>query len=75
MSIGFSGKNTGAGYQAFLQGFFLIQGLNLHLLCLLHWQAGSLLPVQPGKSGESGNFTNNTPLLIVSLGQQGDQTS
>ena len=25
-----------------LQGIFLTQGLNLHLLCLLHWQADSL---------------------------------
>ena len=25
---------------------FLTQGLNLHLLCLLHWQAGSL-PLAP----------------------------
>ena len=29
-----------------LQGIFLSQGLNLHLLCLLHWQAGSL-PLAP----------------------------
>ena len=34
------GKNTGVGYQFLLQGIFLTQGLNLHLL---HWQAGSLL--------------------------------
>ena len=26
----------------FLQGIFPTQGLNRHLLCLLHWQAGSL---------------------------------
>ena len=25
-----------------LQGIFLTQGLNPHLLCLLHWQVGSL---------------------------------
>ena len=30
------------GCHAFLQGFFPTQGLNLCLLCLLHWQAGSL---------------------------------
>ena len=34
------GKNTGVDYQFLLQGIFLTQGLNLHLL---HWQAGSLL--------------------------------
>ena len=30
------GKNTGVGCHALLQGIFLIQGLNPHLLCLLH---------------------------------------
>ena len=34
------------GFLAFLQGIFLTQGLNPHLLCLLHWQAGSL-PLEP----------------------------
>ena len=28
---------------AIFQGIFLMQGLNLHLLCLLHWQADYLL--------------------------------
>ena len=42
------GKSTGMGRHALLQGIFLIQGLNLHLLCLLQWQVGSLL-VPPGK--------------------------
>ena len=37
------GKNTGVGCHVLLQGIFLIQGLNPHLLCLLRWQAGSLL--------------------------------
>ena len=32
-----------------LQGIFPTQGLNLHLLCLLHRQAGSLPLVPPGK--------------------------
>ena len=36
------GKNTGVRCHALLQGIFLIQGSNPHLLCLLHWQAGSL---------------------------------
>ena len=43
------GQNTGAGSCSLLQGIFLIQGLNLRLLHLLHWQAGSLLLVPPGK--------------------------
>ena len=32
-----------------LQGIFPTQGLNLHLLHLLHWQADSLPRVPPGK--------------------------
>ena len=43
------GKNTGVGCHALLQGIFLIQGLNPSLLTLLHWQAGSLPLVPPGK--------------------------
>ena len=36
------GKNPGMGCHALLQGIFLTQGLNPHLLCFLHWQVGSL---------------------------------
>ena len=43
------GKNTGVGCQALLQGIFPMQGSNLHLLHLLHWQVGSLPLVPPGK--------------------------
>ena len=43
------GKNTGVGCHFLLQGIFLTQGPNLHLLCLLHWQAGSLSLAPPGK--------------------------
>ena len=32
-----------------LQGIFPTQGSNPHLLCLLHWQAGSSLLVPPEK--------------------------
>ena len=32
----FSGKNTGVGCHSLLQEIFPTQGLNLHLLCLLH---------------------------------------
>ena len=39
------GKNTGVGCHALLHGIFPMQGLDLSLLRLLHWQAGSL----PGK--------------------------
>ena len=40
------GKSTEVGSHAPLEGIFLTQGSNLHLLSLLHWQAGSL-PVVP----------------------------
>ena len=43
-----SGKNTGAGCHFLLQGIFQTQGLSLRLLCLLHWQEGSLPPAPPG---------------------------
>ena len=35
------GKDTGV-VAALLQGIFPTQASNPHLLCLLHWQAGSL---------------------------------
>ena len=43
------GKNTGVACHFFLQEMFQTQGLNPHLLGLLHWQVGSLPPVPPGK--------------------------
>ena len=42
----FSDKNTGVSWYFLLQGIFPIQGSNPRLLCLLHWQAGSL-PAEP----------------------------
>ena len=35
-------KNTGVGRHSLLQGIFLTQGSNSHLLWLLHWQTDSL---------------------------------
>ena len=43
------GKNTGVGCHAFLQGICTAQGPNPCLLCILHWQAGSL-PIVPPES-------------------------
>ena len=37
-----STKNNEMGCHFLLQGIFLTQGSNLHLLCLLHWQVDSL---------------------------------
>ena len=45
------GKNTGVGCHSLLQGIFPTQGSNLHLLCLLHWQADSLPTVSPVMGG------------------------
>ena len=50
---GSPGKNTGVGCRTLLQGIFLTQGLNPHLLCLLNWQAGSLPLVPPGQPEQS----------------------
>ena len=44
----FPGKNTGVGCHFLLQGIFPTQGLNPHLLSLLHWQADSFTPKPPG---------------------------
>ena len=46
---GSPGRNTGAGCHFLLQGIFLIQGWNPRLLCLLHWQQGSLPLTPPGE--------------------------
>ena len=43
-------KNTGVGCHALLQKIFPTQGLNPHLLCLLHWQVGFLPLAAPGKT-------------------------
>ena len=43
------GKNSRVGCCFLLQGIFPTHGLKLCLLCLLHWQAGSLPLVPPGK--------------------------
>ena len=47
-SWNFPSKNTGVGCHFLLQGIFLTQGSNLHLLYLLHWQMGSLPLYQQG---------------------------
>ena len=46
----FPGKNTRVGCHFLLHGIFPTQGSNEHLLCLLHWQEGSLPLVPPGMS-------------------------
>ena len=43
------GRNTGVGCHFLLQGIFPTQELNPHLVCLLHWQAGSS-PLAPPRN-------------------------
>ena len=46
---GITGQKTGVGCYTLLQGIFPTQKLNPNLSWLLHWQAGSLPLVPPGK--------------------------
>ena len=46
------GKNTGGGCHALLQVIFLTQSSNPCLLCLLHWEDGSL-PLEPSRKPNS----------------------
>ena len=55
------GKNSGVGCHFLLQGIFPTQASNLPLLCLLHWQVGSLLLVPPRTPPKSN-------ILLVNLG-------
>ena len=48
----FPGTNTGVGCYFLLQGIFLTQELNLHLL---HWQADSILGLGRSPGGRNGN--------------------
>ena len=49
LSMGSSRQEYWSGCRALLQGIFLTQGSNLHLLLLLHWQVDSLPLVPRGK--------------------------
>ena len=48
-SWGYSSKNTGVGCHALLQGNLPNPGVEPTSLCLLHWQAGSLPILTPGR--------------------------
>ena len=60
LSMGFSSKNTVVDCHFCLQEIFPTLGSNPRLLCLLHWQAGSLPLVPLGKP--------STVLLTLYLG-------
>ena len=62
--------DSGVGCHFLLHGIFLTQGSNPCLLCLLHWQMGSLPLVPPGKwlhgsSAPSSRF--HTYALVYSI--------
>ena len=58
------GKDTGVGCHSLLQGIFPTQGSNLHLLCLLHWQVGSLPLKPPGKPLSLGSPRRNGNVAV-----------
>ena len=55
----FPSKNTGVGCHSLLQGIFLTQGSNPHLLCLLHCQTGSLPAESLGRQLENKQQKKN----------------
>ena len=71
------GKDTGV-VAALLQGIFPTQASNPHLLCLLHWQAGSLPLEWPetlvvesrGLLSSCGGFSLRWPLLLQGMGSR-----
>ena len=66
LSMGFSRQNSRVGCCALLQGIFLIQGSNPQLLCLFHWQAGSLSLAPPGNPQTSYMYTYIPSFLSLS---------
>ena len=63
LSMGFSRQDSEVGWPALLQEIFLTQGSNLHLLCLLHWQAGSLPLVIPAATAAAAKSLQSCPTL------------
>ena len=57
------GKNIGVVCHALFQGIFPTQGSNSHLLCLLHWQVGSLPLAPPGKPCNQPYLNEGSNLL------------
>ena len=64
LSTGFSRQEHWSGWHAVLQGIFPAQGWNLYLWRLLHWQAGSLPLVSPGKPA----FSYFCIIMIIGVG-------
>ena len=64
------GKNTGVGWHALLRGIFPTQGVNLCLLRLLRWRAGSLPCLGRNKSRIFGTLDINLSMQLVISMQQ-----
>ena len=62
LSIGFSRQEYWSGLPCPPPWDLLSQGFNLHLFCLLHWQAGSLPRVPPYSQGPIQTFSVLFPL-------------
>ena len=66
LSMGFSTQEYWSGLLCLPPEIFPTWGPNTHLLCLLHWQAGSLSLVPPGKS-KSALWIHVFPVSWTSL--------
>ena len=60
LSMDSPGKKPRVGCPALLQGIFLTGGLNPHLFCLPHWQAGPLPLAPPGKPSSEKSMPGRT---------------
>ena len=63
------GQNTGVGCHALQKGIFPTQG-SKSLLCLLHWQAGSLPLVPPGTLNVRACTHTHTHTLCPYISEQ-----
>ena len=61
------GKNTGVGCHAVLKGIFLTQGLNPHLLCLLHCRQ-ILYPLSQRESQGSSQLPSKFSFCRLGMG-------
>ena len=68
LSMEFSRQEYWSGLPCPPQEIFPTQGSNLHLLCLLHWQAGSLPPAPPGKSKRLSEMAKSRKLSWMNFG-------
>ena len=66
LSVASPGRNAIEGCHALLQRMLPIEGLNLGLLCLLHWQADSLPLAPPFTCLQIGQFPQSHILISIS---------